>query len=49
MGVSINGVTMDYPIYGFIMENPTQMDDLGLPLFEETAIWSVQSRCLMMF
>ena len=23
----------------FIMENPMKMDDLGVPLFQETSIW----------
>ena len=33
MGVSISGAT---PIAGWIMENPMNMDDLGVPLFQET-------------
>ena len=36
MGVSINGGT---PIAGwFTMKNPIKMDDLGVPLFQETPI-----------
>ena len=26
---------------GFLMENPIKMDDLGVPLFSETSIYSI--------
>ena len=35
MGVSINGGTPKWMVY---RENPTEMDDLGVPPFQETSI-----------
>jgi hypothetical protein len=26
----------------FIKENPIKMDDLGIPLFQETSMWDIQ-------
>ena len=37
MGVSKNKGTPKWMVK--IMENPTKMDDLGIPLFSETSIW----------
>ena len=30
----------------FIMENPIKMDDLGVPLFSETSLWSTGNRII---
>ena len=38
MGVSINGGTPKWMVH--FMENPMKMDDLGVPLFQETPISS---------
>ena len=38
LGVSKNSGTPKW--MGFIMENPINMDDLGVPLFLETPIWT---------
>ena len=39
MGVSKNRGTPKWMVE--IMENPIQMDDLGVPLFLETPIWTL--------
>ena len=40
MGVSLNGGTPKWMVK--IMENPIKIDDLGVPLFSETSIYSFQ-------
>ena len=35
-GVSINGGSPEWLVYSGESENPTQMDDFGLPAFMET-------------
>ena len=37
MGISINGGTQNW---WFTMENPIEMDDLWVPLFQETPIYT---------
>ena len=36
MWVSINGGTPEWMV---VVENPSKIDDLGGPLFQETLIW----------
>ena len=55
MGVSINGGIQKWLVYNFIMEDPMKVDDLGVPVFQETVIsvwmnnettWQLLSRLL---
>ena len=40
MGVFINGGSLKWLVY---RENPTKMNDLGVPLFQETSIYVLTS------
>ena len=45
MGVSKNSGTPKWMVK--IMENPIEMDDLGVPLFLETPIWFLNVFCML--
>ena len=44
MGVSINGGTQNR---WFTMGNPIKIDDLGVPLFQETSKWARDQKCFV--